>query len=182
MKIVEPLAPGITRNGSLSEVICEAHTEFQDLVIGRTDQGVALFSDGERQSTAFSQLIYHEALLVPALLLADRIERVLVIGSGEGVISQLAVSAGAAPVDHVDIDREGSVCAEYLPYGYRWTNYEGRKEVSVRLPCTTATAGALWTDPPCHTTSWWSTYPTSEPRPRSTTGSITPTFTKNAAT
>ena len=118
-EIVEPLAPGITRNWSLSEVICEMRTEFQDLVIGRTDQGVALFSDGERQSTAFSQLIYHEALLVPALLLADRIERVLVIGSGEGVVSQLAVSAGAAHVDHVDIDREAvRLCAEYLPYGY----------------------------------------------------------------
>ena len=90
-EIVEPLAPGLTRNWRLSEVICDVRTEFQDLVIGRTEQGVALFSDGERQSTEFSQLVYHEALLVPALLLADRIERVLVIGSGEGVVSQLAV-------------------------------------------------------------------------------------------
>jgi diaminopimelate decarboxylase/spermidine synthase len=117
--IVEPLAPGLTRNWRLSEVICDARTEFQDLVIGRTQQGVALFSDGERQSTEFSQLVYHEALLVPALLLADKIERVLVIGSGEGVVSQLAVAAGAAHVDHVDIDREAvRLCAEHLPYGY----------------------------------------------------------------
>ena len=118
-EIVEPLAPGITRNWSLSEVICDVHTEFAHLVIGRTEQGIALFSDGERQSTEFSQLVYHEALLVPALLLADRIERVLVIGSGEGVVSQLAVSAGATQVDHVDIDREAvRMSAEHLPYGY----------------------------------------------------------------
>jgi diaminopimelate decarboxylase/spermidine synthase len=118
-EIVEPLAPGLTRNWRLSAVICEVRTEFQDLVIGRTEQGVALFSDGERQSTEFSQLVYHEALLVPALLLADRIERVLVIGSGEGVVSQLAVSAGATHVDHVDIDREAvRLCAQHLPYGY----------------------------------------------------------------
>jgi diaminopimelate decarboxylase/spermidine synthase len=118
-EIVEPLAPGITRNWCLSEVICEAHTEFQHVVIGRTEQGIALFSDRERQSTEFSQLVYHEALLVPALLLADRIERVLVIGSGEGVVSQLAVSAGATHVDHVDIDREAvRMCAQHLPYGY----------------------------------------------------------------
>jgi diaminopimelate decarboxylase/spermidine synthase len=117
-EIVEPLAPGLTRNWRLSEVICEVRTEFQDLVIGRTEQGVALFSDGERQSTEFSQLVYHEALLVPALLLADEIERVLVIGSGEGVVSQLAVAAGAT-VDHVDIDREAvRLCAAHLPYGY----------------------------------------------------------------
>jgi spermidine synthase len=118
-EIVEPLAPGLTRNWRLSEVICDVRTEFQELVIGRTEQGIALFSDNERQSTEFSQLVYHEALLVPALLLADRIDRVLVIGSGEGVACQQAVSAGATHVDHVDIDREAvRLCAEHLPYGY----------------------------------------------------------------
>ena len=113
------MAPGLTRSWRLAEIICEVRTEFQELVIGRTEQGIALFSDGERQSTEFSQLVYHEALLVPALLLADRIERVLIIGSGEGVVSQLAVAAGATHVDHVDIDREAvRLCAEHLPYGY----------------------------------------------------------------
>lgn len=118
-EIVEPLAPGLARTWRLSEVLCEARTEFQHLVIGRTNQGVSLFSDGERQSTELSQLVYHEALLVPALLLADRVERVLVIGSGEGVVSQLAVAAGATHVDHVDIDRDAvRLCARHLPYGY----------------------------------------------------------------
>lgn len=118
-EIVEPLAPGLTRSWSVFEVICDVRTPFQELVIGRTEQGVALFSDGERQSTEFSQLVYHEALLVPALLLADKIERVLVIGSGEGVVSQLAVAAGATHVDHVDIDRQAvRLCAQHLPYGY----------------------------------------------------------------
>src|SRR5262249_16189983 len=69
---VEPLAPGLTRTWRLSEVTCDVRTEFQHLVIGRTEQGVSLFSDGERQSTELSQLVYHEALLVPALLLADK--------------------------------------------------------------------------------------------------------------
>ena len=113
------LAPGLTRNWQLSEVMCDVHTDFAHVVIGRTEQGVALFSDGERQSTEFSQLLYHEALLVPALLLAPRVSRVLVIGSGEGVVSQLAVAAGATHVDHIDIDREAvRLCAEHLPYGY----------------------------------------------------------------
>ena len=118
-EIVEPIAEGLTRNWRLTDVLCDVRTQFQHLVIGRTEQGVALFSDGERQSTELSQLVYHEALLVPGLLLADKIERVLVIGSGEGVVSQLAVSAGATHVDHVDIDRDAvRLCAEYLPYGY----------------------------------------------------------------
>ncbi|MEZ0362512.1 adenosylmethionine decarboxylase [Mycobacterium sp. pUA109] len=118
-EIVEPIAPGLTRSWQLSDVLCDVHTEYQHLVIGRTTQGVALFSDGERQSTAFSQLVYHEALLVPALLLAATLDRVLIIGSGEGVLSQLAVLAGATHVDHVDIDRDAvRLCAEHLPYGY----------------------------------------------------------------
>jgi spermidine synthase len=118
-EITEPISPGVTRNWQLSEVICDVHTDFQHLVIGRTEQGVALFSDDERQSTELSQLVYHEALLVPALLLAPALERVLVIGSGEGVVSQLAVAAGATHVDHVDIDRTAvRLCAQHLPYGY----------------------------------------------------------------
>jgi spermidine synthase len=121
-EIVEPLAPGLTRSWQLCEVICDVHTDFQHVVIGRTEQGVALFSDGERQSTEFSQLTYHEALVIPAFLLASRIQRVLVIGSGEGVVSQLAVAAGATRVDHVDIDSEAvRLCAEHLPYGYSTT-------------------------------------------------------------
>ncbi len=118
-EVVEPLAPGLTRNWRISEVISDTRTQYQDLLIGVTEQGVALFSDGERQSTELGQLVYHEALLVPALLLAERVGRVLIIGSGEGVVSQLAVAAGANHVDHVDIDREAvRLCALHLPYGY----------------------------------------------------------------
>ena len=85
----EPMAPGITRTWELTDVLCDVHTEFQHLVIGRTEQGISLFSDSDRQSTEFSQLVYHEALMVPAMLLAERIDRVLIIGSGEGVASQM---------------------------------------------------------------------------------------------
>lgn len=118
-EVIEPISPGLTRHWRLCELICDVRTEFQHLVIGRTEQGISLFSDDERQSTEFSQLVYHEALLVPALLLAPAVDRVLVIGSGEGVVSQLAVAAGATHVDHVDIDRTAvRLCAEHLPYGY----------------------------------------------------------------
>src|SRR5215470_7297308 len=115
----EPLAPGLRRSWLLDEVLWAGDTGFQHVVIARTEQGVTLFCDGERQSSELGQLAYHEALLVPALLLAERVERVLVVGSSEGVVSQLAVAAGARTVDHVDIDRECvRRCAELLPYGY----------------------------------------------------------------
>jgi spermidine synthase len=115
----EPLGPGLVRRWRLDEVFWAGATPYQEVVIARTAHGVTLFCDGERQSAQLSQLLYHEALLVPALLLAQRVRRVLVVGSSEGVVSQLAVAAGAAVVDHVDIDRECvRRCAELLPYGY----------------------------------------------------------------
>jgi spermidine synthase len=117
-EIVEPLADGLSRVWRLDEVLVDTHTAYQHVVIARTAQGVSLFCDNDRQSTEASQLVYHEALLVPALLLAERLDRVLVIGSSEGVVCQLAGAAGAV-VDHVDIDREAvELCARYLPYGY----------------------------------------------------------------
>ena len=117
--IIEPLGAGMTRVWQMPEVLVDTKTDFQHLVIGRTAQGVSLFCDDDRQSTEFSQLTYHEALLVPGLLLADKVERVLVVGSSEGVVSQISVAAGASVVDHVDIDRQAvELCAEHLPYGY----------------------------------------------------------------
>lgn len=118
-KIREPVGAGLTRVWDLHEVIVDTHTPFQHMVIARTEQGIGLFSDDDRQSTEFSQLTYHEAMMVPAFALAGTLERVLIIGSGEGVASQMSVAAGATHVDHVDIDRlEVELCAEHLPYGY----------------------------------------------------------------
>ncbi|WP_019818580.1 spermidine synthase [Saccharomonospora saliphila] len=118
-ELKEPLTRGLAQLWDLDEVIWEGDTDYQHAVIARTSQGVALFCDNDPQSTELAQRHYHEALLVPALLLADRVERVLAVGSSEGVISQMAVEAGAAHVDHVDIDREVvERCALHLPYGY----------------------------------------------------------------
>lgn len=117
--IKEPLGADMQRLWRVDEVLWEGDTAYQHMVIGRTGQGVALFCDDDRQSTEYSQLVYHEAMMVPAFLLADKIERVLIIGSSEGVASQLSVRAGAGLVDHVDIDEECvRRCAELLPYGY----------------------------------------------------------------
>lgn len=118
-EVDEPLADGMRRRWRIDEVLWRGRTDWQDMMVARTAQGVSLFCDGERQSTEATQLVYHEALAVPPLLLADAVDRVLVVGSSEGVVSQLAVAAGASHVDHVDIDAECvRRCAELLPYGY----------------------------------------------------------------
>jgi len=118
-RIEEPVGAGLTRIWDLHEVIIDTNTPFQHMVIARTEQGISLFSDDDRQSTEFSQLTYHEAMMVPAFVLAEKLDSVLIIGSGEGVASQMSVAAGATRVDHVDIDQlEVELCAQYLPYGY----------------------------------------------------------------
>ncbi|MBF6464030.1 adenosylmethionine decarboxylase [Nocardia beijingensis] len=118
-RIEEPVGAGLTRIWDLHEVIVDTHTPYQHMVIARTEQGISLFSDDDRQSTEFSQLTYHEAMMVPAFVLAEKLDKVLIIGSGEGVASQMSVAAGATHVDHVDIDQlEVELCAEHLPYGY----------------------------------------------------------------
>jgi spermidine synthase len=125
-QLVEPLGPGLSRVWELGRILVDTHTAYQHVVIAETAQGIALFCDDDRQSTEASQLVYHEALLVPALLLAPRLDRVLIIGSTEGVVSQIAVAAGARHVDHVDIDREAvELCAAHLPYGYSPTDLLG---------------------------------------------------------
>jgi spermidine synthase len=124
--ITEPLAPGLTRDWTITDVIFEANTRYQHMLIGRTSHGITLFSGDidtphvmERQSSELSQLVYHESLMVPPLAVAESLDRVLIIGSSEGVATQIALQAGAAHVDHVDIDHECvERCATYLPYGY----------------------------------------------------------------
>jgi spermidine synthase len=123
--IHEPVGAGLTRVWDVGDVRFHARTPYQEVLIGQTAQGVSLFCDGERQSTEAGQLVYHEALMVPALLLAEQVRRVLVIGSSEGVACQLAVAAGATHVDHVDIDEQAvRACAEHLPYGYTTAELE----------------------------------------------------------
>ncbi|HEY2206476.1 MAG TPA: spermidine synthase [Pseudonocardia sp.] len=118
-QVTEPLSPGLRRVWDLRRVLWSGHTGFQDVLVAETAHGVTLFCDSERQSAEATQLAYHEALLVPALLLAERRRDVLVLGSSEGVVSELAVAAGASRVDHVDIDTECvRMCARLLPYGY----------------------------------------------------------------
>ena len=115
--VTEPIAEGLTRRWELGRVHHVAHTGFQKVVVAQTAQGVTLFCDDERQSTEHTQLTYHEALFWPGALLARKLERVLIVGSSEGVASELAVAAGATRVDHVDIDTEvGAASAFVLPY------------------------------------------------------------------
>ncbi|PZG18041.1 spermidine synthase [Nonomuraea aridisoli] len=121
--VTETLSPGLTRTWTIHDIVYETTTAYQHVLIADTQHGRTLFCGDagalERQSSVLSQLVYHESLMVPPLALAPALDRVLIIGSSEGVASQIALDAGAARVDHVDVDLECvRACAEHLPYGY----------------------------------------------------------------
>ncbi|WP_225978564.1 spermidine synthase [Gandjariella thermophila] len=117
--LCEPIRPDVADLWRLDEVRYEGKTPYQRVLIARTRLGVTLFCDDNPQSAECGQLAFHEAELVPAMLLAERVRRVLVIGCGEGTVCQIAAEAGAEHVDHVDIDPDCVwACARHLPYGY----------------------------------------------------------------
>ncbi len=69
----------------LDEIIAEKRTRYQDLVIAETAAyGRALFLDGMIQSAVSDEMLYHEPLIHPALVVHGSPRRVLVGGAGEG--------------------------------------------------------------------------------------------------
>lgn len=82
--------------------------------------GRMLFLDGELQSAAADERIYHETLVHPAMSVVhmrdpEHAMRVLVIGGGEGATVREVLRWKPARIDWVDIDGElVDVCREHL--------------------------------------------------------------------
>lgn len=80
-----------------------------------------LFLDGELQSAAADEHIYHEALVHPAMASAAARRRVLVVGGGEGAtVREVNRWGGVERVDWVDYDGElVQLCRQHL----KWAPY-----------------------------------------------------------
>lgn len=125
IKVNEHIVNGMERVWHLNEVLYRENTPYQEIIIGNTFQGISMFCNNERQSTELTQQIYHEGQIFPAVLLAKEIKDVLIIGSSEGVVSQMALSCGAENIEHVDIDLKCvQICAQLLPYGYNLSDLQ----------------------------------------------------------
>ncbi len=83
-------------------------TPFQELLLLETeDWGKMLVLDGAVQTTERDEFIYHEMIVHPAAFTFTReIERVLVIGGGDGGTVREVLKHGPKSVDMVEIDRE----------------------------------------------------------------------------
>lgn len=83
-------------------------TAYQEVVIADSPAyGRMLFLDGELQSAAADERIYHECLVHPVMAAFARTgARVLVVGGGEGATVREVLKWRPAAVDWVDIDGE----------------------------------------------------------------------------
>ncbi len=104
----------------IQRVLWQKKTPFADAVIAEVPTlGACLFLDGEIQSSAADEDIYHECLVHPAMSAAYRRNRILIVGGGEGAtVREVLKWSDVGHVDWVDIDGEVvEACKEHLKWG-----------------------------------------------------------------
>lgn len=94
-----------------------ATSPYQEIAIGEVPyMGTCLFLDGWLQLAAVDEFIYHEHLVIPALLAHPNPKRVLILGGGDGLAAREALRhVHVQHVIMVDLDAMVvSACRQYL--------------------------------------------------------------------
>ncbi|MBV8081771.1 MAG: fused MFS/spermidine synthase [Candidatus Eremiobacteraeota bacterium] len=115
---VEAVAPGEVHGHAITATLASGESEFQRYAIVASPLfGKMLVLDGDTQSAALDEYVYHEALVHPACALVDEPSRALILGGGEGAsLRELLRVKSMREVTMVDID--GIVvdaCRKHLP-------------------------------------------------------------------
>jgi len=113
----ESVAPGEVHGHALSETIVAGRSPFQAYAIVRSTLfGKMLVLDGDTQSAALDEHIYHEALVHPACAAFGAPSRALILGGGEGAsLRELLRVPSMRKVTMVDIDGElVGVCRKHM--------------------------------------------------------------------
>lgn len=80
-------------------------THYQRIVVTQSTESFQLFLNGNLQFNSSDEYRYHEALVHPPMLSAERHERVLVLGGGDGLgVREVLKYPGVKSVTLVDID------------------------------------------------------------------------------
>ena len=86
-------------------VVYARQTPYQKIVMTRGRHDLRLFLNGNLQFSSIDEYRYHEALVLPALSMAPRRERVLVLGGGDGLgVREVLKFEDVGRVDLVDLD------------------------------------------------------------------------------
>ncbi len=115
---VEQVAPGEIHGHALTATLASGRSEYQTYaVVASPLFGTMLVLDGDTQSAALDEYIYHEALVHPACAAAGAPQRALILGGGEGAtLRELLRVPSMRKVTMVDID--GTVveaCRRHMP-------------------------------------------------------------------
>jgi len=107
-----------TVSRKVSKVLAQGKTKFQEyLFFDSTIHGTCIALDGDIQSCASDEALYHEALVHPAMLAHPNPKTVLIMGGGEGATAREVLRHTS--VEHVimvDIDREFvELCKQHIP-------------------------------------------------------------------
>jgi spermidine synthase len=98
------------------EIIYAAQTPYQRIVVTRWRDDVRLFLDGNLQFSSLDEYRYHEALVLPAMSLAPRVENVLILGGGDGLAVREALKyRDVKRVTLVDIDPQMTRLGQSFP-------------------------------------------------------------------
>ena len=98
------------------EIVYTKDTPYQRIVITRGRAGFQLFLNGNLQFSSTDEYRYHEALVHPAMLLANNPKRVLVLGGGDGLaLREILKYPSVEHVTLVDLDPEMTRLSNRFP-------------------------------------------------------------------
>jgi spermidine synthase len=98
------------------EIVYTKDTPYQRIVITRGRAGFQLFLNGNLQFSSTDEYRYHEALVHPAMMLANNPRRVLVLGGGDGLaLREILKYPSVERVTLVDLDPDMTKLSNRFP-------------------------------------------------------------------
>src|ERR1044072_65234 len=98
------------------EIVYTRDTPYQRIVITRARAGFQLFLNGNLQFSSTDEYRYHEALVHPAMMLANNPRRVLVLGGGDGLaLREILKYPSVERVTLVDLDPDMTKFSSRFP-------------------------------------------------------------------
>ncbi|ULJ70072.1 polyamine aminopropyltransferase [Wielerella bovis] len=86
-------------------VVYESHSPYQRLVVTQWKDDIRLYINGNLQFSSRDERRYHEALVIPAMQMAAKHERVLILGGGDGLAAREVLKyPNVQQVTLVDLD------------------------------------------------------------------------------